>query len=177
MQKIAISVAVLLAVTAAAAFGTEQTVTEDGYSQVVASEMTLGWRVVDENLEVVVSAPTTGWIAVGFDPGRRMKDANIIIGYVKAGAAVVRDDYGVTQTGHRADIGLDGGSADVFNIDGSEADGRTELRYTIPLDSGDKYDRALEPGQKYKVILAHGRAGADTFGAYHAFRTSIEVTL
>ena len=48
----------------------------------------------EENLNIQVTAQTTGWVAVGFDPSSKIKDANILIGYVAADGAFLRDDFG-----------------------------------------------------------------------------------
>lgn len=136
----------------------------------------LRWRVLGENLEVSVSYATTGWVAVGFDPTRMMRDANIIIGYVADGEAVITDQYGNSTITHRPDTDL-GGSDDLTSASGTEEDGVTTLSFVMPLDSGDEYDRALEPGETYTVILAHGADGVDDMETYHEGRASMEITL
>ena len=146
------------------------------FSSAEAIGMELLWRVVGDELEVRVSAPTTGWVAVGFDPSRMMKDANILIGYVEAGSAVVTDQFGITATGHRRDVELDG-SDDVTVIGGTEAGGESELHFSIPLDSGDERDRTLVPGEEYRVILAYGEDGADDVESYHQNRGGVTITL
>ena len=60
---------------------------------------------------------------------------------------------------------------------GSENDGTTQIRFTIPLDSGDSKDRPLSPGVDYRVILAHGTDEADGFGSYHGKRTTVKIKL
>lgn len=150
---------------------------ENEYSEITKLNMTLQWRVVEENLEVIVNAPTTGWIAIGFDPSNKMKDANILIGYVKNGEVFLRDDFGHTPTGHKSDEKLKG-EDNILAKEGTEREGITELMFTIPLDSGDKYDKKLEPGKTYKVILAYGGNGKDTFTVYHSRnRTSVEIKI
>lgn len=136
----------------------------------------LRWRVVGENLEVSISYATTGWVAVGFDPTRMMRDANIIIGYVADGEAVITDQYGNSTITHRPDEDL-GGTYDLTNTSGTEEDGVTTLSFVMPLDSGDEYDRPLEPGETYTVILAHGADGVDDVETYHQGRGSMEITL
>jgi hypothetical protein len=130
--------------------------------------------VDNQDLEVIVSAPTSGWIAVGFDPSSMMRDANFIMCAVVSGDAVVRDDFGVSSTSHSPDTSL-GGVDNVTIIDGSENSGRTEVRFSIPLDSGDEYDRALVPGNEYTVLLAY--ATDDSFSIGHSYRASATITL
>ncbi len=150
---------------------------ENGFWVTSAIGMDLKWKVEGEWLDVSVSAPTTGWVAVGFNPTGKMKNANIIIGYVQNGEVFMRDDFGSTLTRHQADADI-GGSLDIGEPSGSESNGKTEISFRIKLDSGDAKDRPLEAGKTYRVILAHGEDGADNFGAYHGGkRTTIKITL
>ncbi len=152
----------------------QQTDNGAGYSQITALSITLQWRVLGTDLEVIVSAPTTGWVAVGFNPSSRMKDANIILAKVENGAPVARDDFGIALTQHASDESS-GGVNDVTNLSGTESAGQTEMTYTIPLDSGDQYDRALVPGTSYKVLLSYSTS--DSFEQKHTVRTSVTITL
>jgi len=138
--------------------------------------ITLTWKPDGQNLNVTVKAPTTGWVAVGFDPTVGMKDANLIIGYVKGGQTFVRDDYGAAPTAHQADAS-GGGRDNVTNKRGKEEGGATEISFTIPLDSGDGRDRKLVVGQTYKVLLAHGPNGADDFTTQHRKRTAANIKI
>ncbi|MFW5688924.1 MAG: DOMON domain-containing protein [Spirochaetota bacterium] len=138
--------------------------------------MTVSWRIMGEELEVEVSGPTTGWVAVGFKPSRAMRDANILIGYVSGDDVVMTDQFGVSMVNHREDTEL-GGTSDVTNVSGNERDGATTIRFSIPLDSGDQYDQPLAAGETLRVILAYGPAGADDLRTFHGDRTGIEITL
>lgn len=48
--------------------------------------------------EVILSAPTEGWVAVAFNPTEMMQGANFIIGYVQDGQVYIRNDYGNWHT-------------------------------------------------------------------------------
>jgi len=135
-----------------------------GYQSVTASGITLEFKIEGDNLHCKLSASTTGWVAVGFNPSQQMKDANFIIGYVDNGSGYIRDDFGVSNTVHEADINL-GGSEDITLLSSSEAEGITRLEFNLPLDSGDSYDRTMEAGQSYPLILAKG--SSDDFTGYH----------
>jgi hypothetical protein len=149
---------------------------DDGFSQVTAAGVTLKWKVQDSTLMVKVSASTTGWVAVGFDPTNRMQNANLIIGYVSGGDAFIRDDYGSALTSHESDVS-GGGSDDVTDKGGTETGGVTEITFSIPLDSGDTRDRPLAEGNTYGVILSRGPNGADDHTTQHAARAATTITL
>lgn len=154
----------------------EQKGTGQGYSTATGKGITLQWKVEGEMLKVKVSAPTTGWVSVGFDPSRGMKDANIIIGFVQDGKAVIRDDFGNGLMSHRSDIDLLGKN-DVTDKAGKEENGTTEIGFTIPLNSGDDKDKPLVPGKTYKVILAAGGKDADDFSSKHKKIGRVEIKL
>jgi hypothetical protein len=136
----------------------------------------LTWKPEGQNLHVTVKAPTTGWVAVGFDPSVGMKDANMILAYVAGSGVVARDDFGTAVNSHDADTNL-GGAYNVMNPTGKEEAGSTEVSFTIPLDSGDAYDKKLVVGQTYKVLLAYGPNGADDFTIQHATRTAANIRI
>ena len=50
-----------------------------------AKNMTVFWRIDKEQIHVKLTAKTTGWVAIGFDPEKAMQGADIIIGAVKKG--------------------------------------------------------------------------------------------
>ncbi|MBN1233854.1 MAG: DOMON domain-containing protein [Candidatus Coatesbacteria bacterium] len=147
-----------------------------GENEVKADDFTLSWKIDGEKINIKVSAPTTSWIAVGFEPSSMMKDANIIIGYVKDGKAYIEDHYGTGNVKHEADINI-GGKENVENASGKEENGKTELSFTIPLDSGDAKDKVLTKGKQIKVILACGKDGAKDFNSMHKKRTSVNISL
>lgn len=149
-----------------------QTYTVDGY--------TFEWLVEDSlsSLRIKVTAPTTGWVAVGFDPTSFMNEANLIIGYVDGETTAMRDDYGTGAVTHDSDTSL-GGTDDVEIILGmeSEANELTVLEFRIPLNSGDQYDKALVEGNTYQVIFAYGYSHADDYTTQHAWAESASIEL
>jgi hypothetical protein len=117
-------------------------------------------------LYFAIEGDTTGWVAAGFDPDSRMQGANFLFGFVTSSEVKIWDAYGTGPTGpnHPPDEEL-GGTVDIVNYFGLEEDGMTRFEIQIPLDSGDAYDKSLEPGQTYPFIVAMG--GEDEFNAYH----------
>ncbi len=72
-----------------------QTVNGAGFNEVrAANGMILQGRVEGERLQVILDAPTRGWVGIGFRPENKMKCANFIIGC-----------RGGSQRGHHAIAG------------------------------------------------------------------------
>ncbi len=140
-------------------------------------DFNLKWRVSGSNLEVELKGPSTGWVAVGFGGSYLMHDANIIIGYLSGSSANIRDDFGITSNTHESDSNLQGGQQNVSDKSGSESSGKTEIRFTIPLDSGDLWDVALTDGQSYNIVFICGEDGADNFTSDYRTITNTSITL
>jgi len=166
---------ILIFVLIVSSFGlAAQEKNKDGFKSISSKDITLKWKIEGKNLHILVYAKTKGWLAVGFNPTKRMKDANIIIGYVKKGKFFIRDDYGVSIMSHKADTVLKGKN-NILKPVGKEKDGITTMEFSIPLSSGDKFDRKLVAGKEYRVLLAYGKK--DNFTSYHAYRAAVEITL
>jgi hypothetical protein len=146
------------------------------YDSLTTHGITFHWATDRGLLFVKLSAPTTGWMSVGFNPTSMKKDANIIIGYVKDGAVFIQDNFGTTLIGHQSDVSL-GGKDNVTDKAGTEANGRTEINFAIPLDSGDKYDRPLVVGKTYPIILAFAPNGVDNFNSMHQLALDTTMTI
>ncbi len=139
------------------------------------NNMNFSWKIDGENLIVKLSGKTTGWVGIGFNPSKRMKDANYVLGFVKKGKAKVTDDFGVEEKKHKADEKL-GGKSDVTLIGGSEEDGMTTVEFSLPLDSGDTKDTVIDLNGDTTVLLAYG-GKRDSFISAHKFRATLKVNL
>ncbi|RKZ05736.1 DOMON domain-containing protein [Candidatus Fermentibacteria bacterium] len=153
---------------------------EGDWLEYTVDDFTFEWLVEDSSntIRVKITAPSTGWVAVGFDPTLVMNEANLIIGYVSGGSVNIRDDFGTGQFSHDADTNL-GGTNDVETISGSESGTNVEttLEFRIPLDSGDQYDKALVDGNTYTFIFAYGNNDADDYTSAHAWAESASFEL
>lgn len=140
-----------------------------------SGDMAFAWSVDGDKLAAKVTGPTTGWVSVGFNPTSRMKDANIIIGYVKKGKVKIKDEYGTAGTQHKSDTKI-GGTDDVTVIGGTEENGSTTIEFSIPLNSGDAKDGVIDPTADTKVILAYGPE-RDSFRLKHPRAYTVTVNL
>ncbi|MBE0636287.1 hypothetical protein IH601_09845 [Candidatus Bipolaricaulota bacterium] len=135
-----------------------------------AHEMTVAgvqihWANDAQQLRVGLVSPGTGFVAIGFDPDRRMEGANFIIGSMHEGELTIRDDYGSESFAHVEDTSR-GGVDDIIAADGNEWPDQTVIEFIIPLDSGDPMDKPLLPGHEYTVLVAY-HSLQDSFSAKH----------
>ncbi len=173
MKVLAISVLCFLSILIYAAPGFCE---EVQYThEITLKGVSFHWKATDDLLHVKLIAETTGWVGIGFNPTNKMLNANFIIGYVKNGEPKVTDHFGISKRQHKSDSKL-GGKKDVTDITGKEEKGITEIKFTIPLDSGDANDGPLSLNSDTTVLLAYG-AGRDSFKSRHKFRTILRVNL
>lgn len=138
--------------------------------------ITLRWRHDGTYLYLAMEGPTAGWVSIGIEPTQGMKDADYLFGYVENGEAKLWDAYGTAPAGpnHPADEEL-GGTNDIVAFAGIEQEGVTRFELQIPLNSGDAYDKVLEPGGTYAIIAALG--SKDTYNGMHSTVGRGELTL
>ncbi len=141
-----------------------------------ADGVTLTMHLYTDSIHVILSAPTTGWVSVGFEPSQVMKDADIYIGYVENGTVLLRDDFGTGNTSHAPDTSL-GGASSYTGLSGTESGGVTEISFMIARNPGDPYDKVLTAGGTYKVLVGYGPDDADDFTTYHSWVKSVDLTL
>ena len=133
------------------------------------------WKIDGDRLHVRLSAATTGWVGIGFNPVHRMQGANFVLGMVVQGKVMVTDDFGSGSFNHKPDSSL-GGKNDIKDISGREENGVTQIGFSIPLDSGDSKDTILTPEGDAIILLAHG-TDQDSLRDIHSYRGKFKVNL
>lgn len=130
---------------------------------------TLYWAVAGEMVSFGMSAETTGWVSVGFDPDVRMQNADMVVGWVDdEGEEHVVDSWSSGPTGpHSADVEQDG-TDDIISFSGSESDGTTVIEFHRLLDTGDSLDKSLAKEQEFTIIWGIGED--DQYDSYHPER-------
>ena len=142
--------------------------------EVKDKKISFAWKVEGDRLAVKLTAETEGWVGIGFNPSKEMKDANFILAYVKDGETKIFDEFGDSENSHTLDEKL-GGTSDVTLVGGTEVGGITTVEFTIPLKSTDKYDRVINVNGDTIVLLAY--ATRDSFITKHTYRTALKVNL
>lgn len=126
--------------------------------------VTVSWTLGESLAWFAMSAPTTGWVALGFGAEGMMQDADMAIGWVEGdGRVFVLDCFSLGPYGpHPPDTEL-GGKDDLVAFAAIEKDGVTTIEFSRPIAAIDAYDKPIVPGEPY--IWAYGPT--DDFDDYH----------
>jgi hypothetical protein len=153
---------------------TKPAVHEETFKTETVKKFIFEYCVAGENLKIKVSCPTKGWVSVGFNPVKKMKGADFIIGCYKKKEALVDDQFGDSPYSHKSDIEA-GGKNNILESTCTETAGITTLTFTIPLNSGDEKDSVLEKGKEITVILGAGKK--DDFHSKHFTLAKTKIVL
>ncbi len=134
----------------------------------------LFWNSTDDTIRIAMQADAQGWVAVGFQPGSRMKDADMILGTMAGGQAVVQDQFSTGDFGpHNTDV-EQGGADDLMSFGGARTSSTTTFEFERKLVTGDALDVALSHGTAMQIIWAFGQS--DNAGQKHSTRGYSEIT-
>ena len=136
--------------------------------------MAFEWQIEGAILKCKVSAPGTGWVAIGFNPENELSGTNLIMGSVAGKDCTISDRF-IVQPGLHQAISELGGREQLLDPKGVEVDGNTILEFSMPLNSSDVYHHTLKAGQGYHLLLAYSRD--DDFQHHSIMRTSVFITL
>jgi len=145
----------------------------DGFS-LEAAKVKFDWTIDSDKIKITLSAPTTGWIGIGFNPTEEMKDANFYIGFVKDSEVKVIDQHGTSKRLHKEDESL-GGKNDVADVSGKEENKTTKISFTAPLKTGDTLDGEIKLNTDITVLLAYGKS--DRMAQQHLANTTLKLNL
>lgn len=138
-------------------------------------KMAFNWSIEGGNMAIKLSAPTKGWVGIGFHPTEKMKGANIILGFVKDDKVEITNQFG-SQPFQHTPYAQQNGKDDVTVIGGNETGDTTTLEFTIPLRREDASHGVIEPNGDTVVILAYG-PDRDSTKLKHQFAKTITVNL
>lgn len=143
-------------------------------NQIEYRDLEIFWKSDDKNIYLALRGKTNGYISIGIQPGSMMKDADIVLAYVKEDQIEIFDQYSTGNFGpHPSDEEL-GGTNDILEYGGTELDGVTTIEFKRLLKTEDKYDLELKSG-KNKIIWAY--SNQDDTQARHGIRGYGEIEI
>lgn len=161
--------------TVSAAVKIDGLITKDEYpNSKVYGNYEIYWTADEQYIYLALKAKTIGFVALGLQPGRTMKNADIIFGFIKDGKAEIYDMFSTGSYGpHPPDTQL-GGTNDILEFAGTEENGYTILELKRALKTEDKYDLEIKKGIN-KIIWSYGNS--DSVSIQHRTRGYGEIII
>jgi DOMON domain len=144
------------------------------FKSITLGGMTFHWRFYKDHLQCQASAPTKGWVAIGFNTKNELSGTNLIMGAVEQDYVTIDDRFIVKPGDHKSIIEL-GGSEALVQRTGAEENGKTSISFSVPLSVNDKFHYNLIEGKEYYVLLAFSQE--DDFQHHSMMRTTIKIKL
>ncbi|MBX2815608.1 MAG: hypothetical protein KTR24_06415 [Saprospiraceae bacterium] len=136
--------------------------------------MRVHWQYQDSVVAFTMTAPTTGWLAIGFTEGRTLVDMYLLVGRMRLGAPEVREHW-TAQPGQYQDLVQQGFPCSLSQVHGIERRRSTELRFTVPVDPLHDKAKPLTRGTPYNLVLAYSME--DDFQHHSIMRAVLKITL
>lgn len=106
---------------------------------------------------IVMSAKTTGWLAIGFDRTIVMKNSEIIFGYVSGTNQLLSHQYGTSWFTHKPIAKLVKNYKPILTlISTQETNGQTTIEFERPVKTHGKYYKNLNPKKIIDLLYAYG---------------------
>ena len=135
--------------------------------------MTFGYELENDNLVMEISAPTTGWVGVGFNSTNNIVGSDLYLFHVVNGQAEGLDMYVKGIGDPKVDTTL-GGNESFEILEASEKSGVTKIKFSLPFPSSDRYDFKHEKDTKFWLILAFSTH--DDFAHHSRMRKHVPFT-
>lgn len=138
------------------------------------NDMTVRYSHRGDTVSFQLSAPTTGWVAIGFNEYQRMEGSHLIMCRIINGIPEVIEHY-TSQPGRYKPIIKLGGKNAITNISGTQDNNNTSISFNITTNPIDQYHKDLSTDKEYYIILAYSQS--DDFQHHSIMRTTIKSIL
>ncbi|RDD42887.1 MOXD1-like protein 2 [Trichoplax sp. H2] len=111
----------------------------------------LSWRATKKEIEFTITAKTDKWLGVGVSKDQLMPFTDTYVGWTARGKTYLSDRYiGQYRTAPTLDS-----NQNVFNVNGSYANGYSSLSFKRPITTGDSNDISVN-GCRYFFLAIGG---------------------
>lgn len=125
-----------------------------GQQTAKASGISFTYEVLGDDLKCTLSAPTNGWIGVGFNSKNSIVGSDLLL-FNSVDGTFSSTDLFVKGAGNAVRDIDNGGKNTITLINGTESNSHTTITFSIPLDSGDTNDFVHKVKKEAWLILAY----------------------
>lgn len=147
---------------------------QDIAKSIVKNDMEVSWHYLGDRIHFTMSAPTAGWVTIGFNTSTSMTGAYLLMGRVRANKAEVLEHYTISPGNYKSFPELKTPSF-IADVQGEQDSEKTTLKFSVPIKALNKYQKDLSKGLSYHLILAYSQE--DDFQHHSIMRSSINITL
>jgi len=145
----------------------------DGHHAIVDAGVEFTWRHEADRVRGTLTAPTAGWIAVGFNESPSLRNTWFVIATVST-SPIRAEEHIALVPAHKKieDLGLEPGLA---HVSGYYRDGRSRLEFSLPHTRPKRPSLRLDPGAGVHLMLAWSHETA--FDHHSAWRRHYDTVL
>ena len=138
------------------------------------NKMNLSWHFSNDRIYFEMTAPTNGWVTIGFNTNESIKNAYLLMGNIINDKVNVVEHY-TLEPGHYKSLLELGEQPQVNEISGNQNSKGSMIKFSLPIMASSKYQKDLTEGSEYTMILAYSQE--DDFQHHSMMRTSAIVKL
>lgn len=147
---------------------------ENSDKSISKNKMKVNWHYKNDRIHFEMSAPTDGWVTIGFNTTSGTKGAYLLMGNIINGKPNVEEHYTLSPGNYKTISSLEE-IPQVKDAMGDENFNTTTLKFSLPTKAGNKYQKDLSEGNEYTMIIAYSQE--DDFQHHSIMRTSVNVKL
>jgi len=136
--------------------------------------VTVSWKFSGDRVYFEMSAPTDGWVTIGFNTTSSIKNAYLLMGNVVNEKPSVIEHFTI-NSGNYSPVKDMGVEESVSSVEGYESEENTVIKFSLPVKATNIYARNLDKGKEYVMILAYSQS--DDFQHHSIMRTSAKIKL
>ena len=137
-----------------------------------AGEMNFQNTIANDSILIEISAPTTGWLAVGFNIENKIVGSDLKMFKVNNGQIEAEDQFVKGIQDHPGDASI-GGENNIKLLSGIEDAKGTRIKFKIPLHSNDRFDYSHKMKVDFWLILAYSES--DDFEHHSIMRKHFQI--
>jgi hypothetical protein len=143
-------------------------------NSIAKNKMVVKWDYVNERIYFQVQAPTTGWLAIGFNTSENIAGNYLIMGNVVDGKSTVKEHYTVSPGNYQPFEELKT-TASIKDVEGVEEKNSTLIKFSLPVIATNNYAKNLSKGKEYVLLIAY--SAEDDFKHHSMMRTTLTINL
>ncbi len=136
--------------------------------------VTVTWEHQNSRIFFEMTAPTDGWVAIGFNTSQDITGNYLLMGQVVDGKPKVTEHYTLSP-GYYEPFSAMKVAESVTDVEGTEVKGKTTLKFSVPVVPANSYAKRLDEGTSYVLLLAYSQE--DDFQHHSMMRTSMRIQL